>query len=302
VNEARLARRSLGEICFNVVNYLVFGLFVFLCVFPFYYIFINTISDNQLASTGKILLLPKGIHFANYVAVFKLRGLGHAAFISVSRTILGTVLTLVGSSFLAYAFTKKELWKRKLWYRFLIITMYFNAGLIPWYVTMKMLGMTNNYWAYVLPGTVVAFYVILLKTFMEQIPSSMEESAQVDGAGYVMRFSRIIMPLSLPILATIAIFSSVGQWNSFMDTVFLMRSSRLYTLQYLLFQYLSEANALAILMRSSPRYQNLDLSRMLSPLSIRMTITIVVVFPIMVVYPFFQRYYVTGIMIGAVKG
>jgi putative aldouronate transport system permease protein len=297
-----VAKRTVGEITFNFLNYLVFGLFTLLCIFPFYYIFINTISDNQLVATGKILFAPRGIHFSNYVTVFKLRGLSQAAFISVARTVLGTALTLVGSSFLAYAFTKKELWGRRFWYRFVVITMYFNAGLIPWFVTMKLLGMLNNFWAYVLPGTVAAFYVILIKTFMEQLPPSMEESAAVDGAGYLTRFRHIVMPLSVPILATIAIFSSVGQWNSFMDTVFLMRSSRLFTLQYLLYQYLNEVNSIAILLRTSPSYQHLDLSRMLTPTSIRMTITIVVVFPILVVYPFFQRYYVTGIMIGAVKG
>ncbi len=295
-------RRNPSETMFQLLNYAVFALFTLACVFPFYYIFINTISDNHLVKTGKILLLPSGIQFSNYLQVFQLRGLGNAAFISVARTVLGTLFTLVGSCFLGYTLSKGEMWQRKFWYRFVIITMYFNAGLIPWYVTMKNLGLTNNFWAYVLPGIVSPFFLILFKTYVESIPASLEESAQLDGAGYMVRFVRIVLPLATPIIATIAVFASVGQWNSFLDTVFLMRQSKFFTLQYVLYQYLNEVNAVAATLRNSPTAQHLDPSKLLSPASIRMTISMVVVLPILFVYPFFQRFFVKGIMIGAVKG
>ncbi|WP_219834116.1 carbohydrate ABC transporter permease [Paenibacillus sp. R14(2021)] len=294
--------RTLGNQLFNVMNIIAFTLFTLACIFPFYYIFINTISDNKLASTGQILLLPKGTHFHNYVEVFKIKGLWNAAFISVARTVLGTLLTLVGSAFLGYAFCRGEYWKRTFWYRFVIVTMYFNAGLIPWFVTMKNLGMLNNFLAYILPGLVSPFFVILFKTYVEQIPPALEESAQLDGAGYMVRFTRVVLPLSMPILATIGVFASVGQWNAFMDTLFLMRDAKLYTLQFVLYQHLSEVNALAALMRSSSSGQPIDPSRLLTATSIRMTISIVVVLPILCVYPFLQRFFVKGIMIGAVKG
>lgn len=297
-----MKQNSVGNIVFNIINYLVLAAFTLVCIFPFYYILINTISDNDLVSKGKVLFVPLGIHFANYAQVFMIDGLWPAALVSVGRTVIGTLLTLLGSSFLGYTLGRKEMWKRKLWYRFVVVTMYFNAGLIPWFVTMKMLGMVDNFLAYVLPGMVIPFYLILFKTYFEQIPASLEESAQVDGAGYLVRYVRIILPLSLPILATIAIFSSVGQWNSFVDTLFLARTSKLYTLQFLLYQYLNEVNALAATLRNSPQAANMDPSKMLTPSSIRMTISMIVVLPILFVYPFFQRFYVKGIMIGAVKG
>ncbi len=295
-------KKTLSDKIFQILNYSAFTIFMLICIFPFYYIFINTISDNHSVAVGKVLLYPVGLHFNNYVEIFQLRGLGQAALISTLRTVLGTLFTLIGSCFLGYTLSKTEMWKRKLWYRYVIVTMYFNAGLIPWYITMKNLGLVNNFWAYVLPGIVSPFFMILFKTYVESIPASLEESAQLDGAGYMLRFFRIILPLATPIIATIAVFASVGQWNSFLDTVFLMKKSSLYTLQYVLYQYLNEVNAIAATLRNSPTAQNMDPSKLLTPVSIRMTISMVVVLPILFVYPFFQRFFVKGIMIGAVKG
>lgn len=296
-------KTNAGNVAFNIINISVFLLFTIICVFPFYYIFINSVSDNSLSAVGKVLFYPKGIHLDNYAQVIKLRGIGQAAFVSVARTVSGTFLTLVGSSFLGYAFSKQEYWLRKVWYRFVVIAMYFSAGLIPWFVTMKAIGLHNNFLAYILPSMVAPFYVILFKTFIEQLPSSLEESAQIDGAGYTVRFIKIMLPLSKPILATIAVFACASQWNSFLDTLFLMKSQNLFTLQYIMYQYLNQANALANLMRTS-QTMNLNTAslNLLTPSSVRMTISFVVVLPILCVYPFLQRYFVKGIMIGAIKG
>jgi putative aldouronate transport system permease protein len=217
---------SIGDKVFDVLNTSMFLLFTLICVFPFYYIFINTISDNSLASAGKILFYPKGIHFGNYLEVIKLKGVGLAALVSLARTVLGTLLTLLGASFLGYSFSKLEFWHRKFWYRFVVIAMYFNAGLIPWFVTMKSIGLYDNFFAYILPTMVVPFYVILYKTFVEQMPAALEESVQIDGGGYLVRFFYFVLPLSKPILATIAVFSCASQWNSFLDTLFLVKSQR----------------------------------------------------------------------------
>lgn len=297
-----LERRSAGDVAFNVFNYTGFILFVLLCTFPFYYIFIHTISDNHLAGTGRILFLPVGIHLENYAQIMSLRGLDQAAMVSVGRTVFGTLGTLVGTSFVGYAMSKREYWHRQFWYRFVIITMYFNAGLVPWYLTMRALGLTNNFLAYILPGIVAPFFVILFKTYVEQISPSLEESAQIDGAGYLTRYTRIVLPVSIPILATIAIFTSVGQWNAFSDTLFLMTRSRYYTLQFVLYQYLTEVDSIARLARSAAGLQDFDPRTLLTPTSVRMTITMVVVLPVLLVYPFMQRYFVKGIMIGAIKG
>ncbi|MEK3787359.1 carbohydrate ABC transporter permease [Paenibacillus sp. FSL K6-1230] len=286
---------------FHLINYTVFTIITIICVFPFYYLFINTISNNDLSSRGLVMFYPKGLHFTNYTDVFKIPGLGQAALVSVGRTLIGTTLTVLASAFLGYLFTT-HMWGRKFWYRFLVITMYFNAGLIPWYLTMLHLGLTNNFLAYILPAIVQPFFIILVKTFVESTPLALQESAQIDGAGYFKIFTTIIFPLITPILATIAIFSSVSQWNSFTDTLFLITDQRLFTLQFILYRYMNEATSIAQLMKQSTGGMDLDLANMATPTSIRTTVSMVVVLPILLVYPFFQRFFVKGIMIGAVKG
>ena len=227
---------SKGDIAFNIVNYTVFFLITLACVFPFYYLFINTISSNELVRLGKIQLYPQEIHFENYVQVMKIEGIADALLVSVARTVLGTLWTVGGCAFLGYLVTKQEMWLRKVWYRLIVITMYFSAGLIPWYMNLRMLGFLDNFWVYVIPGLVSPYNVILVKTFIEGMPSALEESATLDGAGYIRCFVSVVMPLITPILATLCIFSAVGQWNSFTDTMMLMPSGKYYTLQFLLYK------------------------------------------------------------------
>jgi len=286
----------------DVFLYIFFVLFSLICLFPFYFVLINTISDNTLVQQSKILFFPVGIHFQNYVQIFKLTGIFNAAFMSLSRTVLGTALTVVSSSFLGYAMTKNEFWLRKFWYRYIIITMYFSAGLIPLFMTIRSFGLLNNFLVYILPGMVGPFYVILIKTFIESIPPSLEESVEIDGAGYLKRFLYLMVPLMKPILATVAIFTAVDQWNAFIDTVIYANKPSLYTLQFILNRYLNELQALAELIRRSPDLASERVGQSLTPVAIRYTVTAVVVAPILLVYPFFQRFFVKGIMLGAVKG
>jgi putative aldouronate transport system permease protein len=294
---------STGDVIFNILNYFIFGLITLLCVFPFYYIAINTISDNHISELGNVMFYPKGIHFTNYMNVLKLKGLGHAAFISLARTVIGTFCTVFASAVLGYLFSKPDMWQRKFFYRLVVITMYLNAGLIPWFIMMMNLKLTNNFMAYILPAIVSPFNIILVKTFVESLPASLEESAKLDGAGIFRILLSIIIPLTKPILATIAIFSAVGQWNSFIDTVFLMTKQGNYTLQFILYRYLNESTSLAKLLQTSQGAniaKNIALAQ--TPTSVRMTVTMIVVLPVLMIYPIFQRYFVKGIMIGAVKG
>ena len=296
-------KMSRGDRIFNIINYSVFSLITLACLFPFYYLFINTISDNELVRLGYIQLYPRGVHLQNYVEVMKISGILDALFVSVARTVLGTVWTVGGSAMLGYLVTKQEMWLRKVWYRLIVITMYFSAGLIPWYMNLRMLGFLDNFWVYVIPGLVSPYNVILVKTFIEALPPSLEESATLDGAGYTRVFFSIIMPLITPILATLCIFSAVGQWNSFTDTMMLMPSGKFYTLQFLLYKYQNEASSLAALVRNTQDASALaNVATKQTALSVRMTVAMVVTIPILLVYPFFQRYFVKGIMIGAVKG
>lgn len=292
-----------GDIVFNVINYTIFTIFTLACIFPFYYLFINTISDNDLVVKGVINFLPRGINLNNYKTLLSVSDLGNALIVTIARTVIGTALMVMASGLVGYLVTKKELWGRKFWYRFLIITMYFNAGTIPWFMNMQMLGLTNNFLAYIIPGIVAPYNIILVKTYIESIPAELEESAEMDGASYMTVFRKIIWPLSKPILATIAIFGAVGNWNSFTDSLMLMQSApNLYTLQHRLYIYLNQASNLGALMKSGGVVSDAAIKSAMSGKVIKYTISMVTVIPILLVYPFMQRYFEEGIMLGAVKG
>lgn len=295
-------KTSLGDWIFNIFLGLFFTLFTLICIYPFYYLIINTISANDISANGQIMFRPKGIHFQNYIDVFKIPDLASAALVSLGRTVLGTIGAVLGAAYLGFMFTQQKMWARKFWYRFTIITMYFNAGLIPWYITMRNLHLTNNFLAYILPAIVQPFNIILVKTYMESISPALQEAAEIDGASVMKVFMKIMLPLAKPIMATIAIFAAVGQWNSFQDTLILMTKPALYTLQFLLYQYINQASSLAAMIKNGTVISTSSLATMQTPTSIRMTVSVVVILPILLVYPFFQKYFVKGIMIGSVKG
>jgi putative aldouronate transport system permease protein len=291
---------NLGEGIFQTLNYIVFTIIIFVCAYPFYYILLQSFSDPDQASRHVIAIYPRGFTLQNYEEVFKLKGLSLAFLISVGRTVSGTVITLFFTSILAYTLTKKELIARKLFYRITVTSMYLNAGLIPWYINMRNLGLKDSFLLYIVPSAVSVFSLILIKTFIEQIPSAMEESALVDGAGYFTIFMKVMLPLSKPVIAAVAIFAADSQWNTWMDNLLLINNSNLNTLQFVLFQYLNQAEVIASQVRDGGSaaitgYQ-------LSPFSLRMTVTMVVTIPVLLVYPLIQRHFVSGIMLGAVKG
>lgn len=292
-----------GDIVFNVLNYIFFILFTLTCIFPFYYLFINTISDNDLVKRGLINFYPKGINFNNYIALKGVNDLGYAFLVTISRTILATTLMVVASAFVGYLVTKQEMWKRSFWYRFLVITMYFNAGLIPWYLNFAMLGLTNKYAAYILPAIVAPYNIILVKTYIESIPAELEESAFIDGASHLTVFRKLIFPLSKPILATIAIFGAVGNWNSFQDSLILMQNnSQLFTLQHRLYIYLNQSSNIGAVMNMGGAAAAAAMEQALNAKVIKYTVSMVSIIPILLVYPFMMRYFEEGIMLGAVKG
>lgn len=294
---------SPGNIVFTVVNYVVFTVFTIACIFPFYYLLINTISSNELVKKGQITLIPRGINLNNYISMLQVSDLGNAFIVTFARTIIGTVLMVMASAFVGYLVTKRDMWHRKFWYRFLIITMYFNAGTIPWYLNMSMLGLTNNFLAYIIPGIVAPYNIILVKTYIESIPAELEESALIDGASFFTVFRKIIWPLCKPIVATIAIFGAVGHWNSFTDSLILMQNApQFFTVQHRLYIYLNTSSNLAAIMSTGGSAASNAAASMMNSKVLKYTISMVTVIPILVVYPFMNRYFEKGIMLGAVKG
>ncbi|QTH41106.1 carbohydrate ABC transporter permease [Cohnella sp. LGH] len=292
-------RTNFMETLFHSCNLAFFLIVAFACTYPFYYILIYTISDPVKAAGG-LLLLPKGLNFVNYEKLLQTPALYSTAVISIFRTVIGTIITVACCTFFSYIVTKQELYFRKFIYRFVVITLYFNAGLIPWYLTMRFMHLDNNFLLYVLPSAISGFYIVLIKTYIEQLPAALEESAMMDGAGYWTVFNKIIVPLSLPIIATIVVFAAVGQWNAWQDNYFLVSKPSLQTLQVMLYNYLNSAAAMANMNPSD--LLDKSAAHKLTPESIKMTMTMIVTLPILFVYPFMQRYFVKGIMLGAVKG
>ncbi|RAV12181.1 carbohydrate ABC transporter permease [Paenibacillus contaminans] len=291
------------DFLFQFANTLVFLLFALACIYPFYYIFIVSLSSAEAVSRGDVILYPVGFHLDNFKQVFRLEGVWTAFGISAARTVIGTFITLFFSTMLAYICTKQEMLGRKWIYRATVFTMFLQAGLIPWFVTMKLLGLQNTFWLYVLPGMIAPFAVVLIKTYIESIPASLEESAVVDGAGYFTILIKIVVPVSVPIIAAVAVFNAVGQWNSWQDNFFLVNDPKLQTLQLVLKNFLDQAEMLANMLRSgNSSLSTVSEMKRLDPFAVKTTITVVTVLPILCVYPFLQKYFVKGIMLGAVKG
>ncbi|THF74419.1 carbohydrate ABC transporter permease [Cohnella fermenti] len=291
-------KSSIPERLFDGFNYFFMALLSLVCLYPFYYVLIYSISDPRLAAKG-IYLWPEHFTLSSYTQILKLGTVPHAFLVSTEKTVIFTALCVYFSTMFAYLLTKREMLYRKLIYRFIVASMYLNAGLIPWYITMRTYGLKDNFLLYIIPGVINAFYIILIKTYIEQIPSSLEESAQMDGAGFLTIYNRIILPLSKPIVATIAVYAAVGCWNNWMDNYFLVNDPKLQTIQLILYNYLNQATSLA---QSAAQEAGSTMRVRVSPETIKMTITVISVLPIVLVYPFLQRNFIKGIMLGAVKG
>ena len=288
---------SVSRKIFNIFNILFFLVIITLCLYPLWYIFIQSLSSGPLAVNA--VAWPINFTLKNYADVFKSGDVPHAFLISVLRTSIGTACTLLACMLLGYLFSKEDMPLRKVMYRILIITMYVSGGLIPTYLVYKAYRLTNSFLVYILPAVVDAYYVILIKTYVEQLPISVEESAMIDGAGTMCIYLKIILPMSLPIVATIAIYASVGQWNSWFDNhIYAISNKKILTLQYMLYRYLQEAESIVRELKE----RDPGAAVPITPRGVRMTVTMITVVPVLCIYPFFQRYLIKGLMIGAVKG
>ncbi|MGN1141922.1 MAG: carbohydrate ABC transporter permease [Oliverpabstia sp.] len=293
---------DLSELVFRIISSVVIISFTIACIYPFWYIFVYSISDPSLAQEG-IWLLPKGFSLKTYTELLGRNDILRAYVISILRTVIGTVLTIGCTSILAFLVTRPEMIGRKFVYRFIVVTMYVNAGLIPWYLVMRAYHLEDTFLVYIIPSAVNAYYMILIKTYMEQIPVSMEESAKLEGAGFFDILFRIIMPLSKPILATCTVYAAVAQWNSWSDNFFLVRDSKLQTVQLILRNYLTSAESIAQAMKSGGAAGMASAAvKAITPTSIQMVTIMVATIPILFVYPFAQKYFTKGIMMGAIKG
>ncbi|RRJ62557.1 carbohydrate ABC transporter permease [Paenibacillus oralis] len=300
----RLGKGRIEPVLFHTINTIFMIFLVVVTLYPF----LNTIAVSLNAGNdtirGGIYLWPRQFTLQNYKAVFVSGTIYDAFWISVARTVLSTLLNIFLTTMLAYTLSRREYVFRKPITFIFVLTMYFNAGLIPGYFLMKDLHLINTFWVYVVPSMISAFNLIVIRTYIGTIPESLIESARIDGAGEFKIFWRIIFPLCKPVLATIALFVAVGAWNSWFDA-FLYTSSRqeLSTLQYELMKLLSSsmnANSNPAVAAGAGMTQEAA-AAMVTPLSIRAAVTIVASVPILLVYPFMQKYFVVGLNVGSVK-
>lgn len=294
-------KNSLGDKVFMSIVFLVLTAFAFICLYPFYIVIINSFSNPDAVLGNMALVFPRDPTLINYVEVITRNNIFKPFFVSVARTVCGTTLSVIGCSMLAYGLTKKDLPFRRFMYRIMVFSMYISAGAIPTYVTYTNYGFRNNFLVYILPGMISVYNMILVKVFIEQLPAEVEESAMIDGANYFQIFFRIIMPVITPIIATIATFTAVAQWNSWVDNLWYCSDKNLETLQLMLLNFVqSQSMNLSEAARLSGEALKEKLK--VNPTSIRMAVTVITITPIMLVYPFTQKFFVNGIMIGAVKG
>lgn len=292
-----MKKRSLADRAFVICNTIFMILFVVITLYPVLNTVAISFNEGSDAVRGGIYLLPRVFSFKNYATVLHKQNLITGAIVSVSRTVIGTLLALVANAILAYIVSRKEFVFKSQVSLFWIITMYVNGGLIPTFMLYKALGFTNSFMVYIIPGMVSAFNILVLRTYMLGLPDALEESAQIDGAGYTIIFLKIIAPLCKPVFATVALFVAVGQWNSWFDAMLYNKLASQYTtLQYEL------QKLLASVMQQSGSIESAKNSKgAVTPITIRAAATVVTSLPIVCLYPFLQRYFVTGLTIGGVK-
>lgn len=290
-------KRTTADRIFIVCNTVFMILFVIITLYPVLNTLAVSFNDGTDALRGGIYLWPRRWSIKNYTTVLKKNNLVTGAYISVLRTVVGTLLALASNAILAFIVSRKKFLFKKPLSFFWVVTMYVNGGLIPTFLLYMNLGMTNSFSVYVIPGMISAFNMLVIRTYMNGIPDSLEESAQLDGAGYGTIFLKIISPLCKPVYATVALFVAVGQWNSWFDAMLYNRlESNLTTLQYELMKLLSSVTNQGTSMETMK-----NSGGNVTPTSVRAAATILTMLPIICLYPFLQRYFVTGMTLGGVK-
>ncbi|MCE5344445.1 MAG: carbohydrate ABC transporter permease [Eubacteriales bacterium] len=290
----------------RIINTMIIILttFVFIVtVYPFYYVLIMSFNNGNDAMRGGIYLWPRVFTMENYGQFLNDSKWISAIFVSFARTVLGTGLGVLFTCMVAYAMSFEDLKLRKFYYGIMIICMYFSGGLIPYYLTLRQIGLLNNFLVYIIPMMFSIYYMILAISFFQAIPRTLYESAYLDGANDAYIYVKIVLPLSLPLLATLALFMAVNQWNSWMDTAFYCTGQKnLRTLAYLL-RDLIVSNETGV-QRGWQAISDVAAGKMkaVTSKSIQMAAMMISILPIICVYPFLQKYFVSGIMLGAVKG
>lgn len=297
-----IMKKNKLEKIFSAINIILLILISVIMIYPYLNQLAMSLNDGMDTAKGGITIFPRAFTWNNYATVFKNKNMVSAVRISVLKTVIHTVLGLIVCYSAAYALTRKNMPYKKQITLFLMIPTYISAGVIPGYMLFRYLHLINNFWVYVLPGLFVFYNFVIMRSFLQEIPESIEESAKVDGANDIIIMYKIIVPLSLPVIATVALWLAVGAWNSWTDTLMYVTKKKLFTLQYMMMKLIKEAEiAQQMAMQSAMTGENINDVKVTSE-SVKSATLIVTTIPIIMVYPFLQKYFVSGVTIGAVKG
>lgn len=295
----KIGAKSPQDLIFDIFVYVFIGIVTIATLYPFLNVLAISFNDSVDTVRGGISIFPRQFTLENYKLIFSYEGLITGFKISVLRTLIGTLAGLVSGSMVAYTLARREFQGRRFVSVFLAITMYVSGGLIPGFILIKNLDLINTFAVYILPGLVSAFNIFIIRSFIDGIPYALQESAKLDGANDFTIYWRVILPLTKPALATVALFLAVGQWNSWFDTYLYNGSNdSLTTLQYELMKVLQSTTTNSNNIRGENMSQ---LMSQVSPDAVKMAITIIATVPILIVYPFLQKYFVKGMTLGAVK-
>lgn len=282
----------------GVFDYILMVLFIgmiAITVYPFLNVLAISLNDPMDTMRNVNFIIPRKFTLANYIYIFTENNMMMPFMLSVLKTVVGTGIGVLFTSMLAYVLSRKDFYFNKFFTILFIITMYVSGGMIPEYLLiMRTLRMGNNFWVYIIPGMIWVYNVILMRSFIEGLPMALQEAAKIDGANDFIIWYKVILPLCTPVIATVSLFIAVGQWNSFMDTYLYARE--LPTLQYVLYEIMESAQ-----IKVDPHAAAQGVQNTVSPMSVRMAVTVVATVPILIVYPFLQKYFVGGMTLGAVK-
>lgn len=289
-------KRTASDIALDVIKVVFLVFAVVVCLYPFWNIFIVSINDANDAMRGGLYLLPRKLSLASYADILGRATFQHSILVTVGRTLIGTPLAILVTSALAYVLSRKELIGRRPLSVFFIFTMYFGGGMVPYYMILKNLGLLDNFLVFILPNLLSVYNMILVRNYIESMPEALFDAAKIDGANDLVIFFRMVLPLCKPIIMTIALFVAIGHWNSWFDAYLYTNSQDLKTMQSILVEILNQYQTSDAGASAANR-----LSQSITPDSIRMAATMVTTIPIILVYPFIQKYFVKGIMLGSVK-
>ncbi|ANS74328.1 sugar ABC transporter permease [Paenibacillus yonginensis] len=292
--------KTFAERLFDAALYIFLAGIFIITFYPFWNILVISLNDATDTLRGNLYFWPRSLTFESYRTIFRNPEIWSALEVTVLRTLIGTALSIFCISMLAYSLSKRYLLGWRYFSFFFVFTMYFGGGLIPTYMVIKSVGLIDSFWVFIFPGLIGVFLMILVRTFIEQIPGEIEESSKIDGANDLQIFFRIVMPLCVPVLATIGLFLAIGHWNSWYDSYVYTYKPNLKTLQAVLVKILNQYQT-AGMMSDAQQLAQSSKQIPVSTESIRMATTMVATIPIILVYPFVQKYFVKGMMMGAIK-